>query len=295
MQVIIYTDGACDIHAENQPGGWAAILRAIGENGDVAKETVISGGAESSTNNQMELRAVIEGLKALTQPTALTVVTDSRYVIDVASKNKKALKNKRLWQEFSRVADSHQISWKHVEGHAGDELNERCDRLAVAEKRKRAKPRPGAAAMPVEPPAGTAGIYLSTRYAPKDKATSWAAVIRMEAESRELCDRLEKTSESEGALIGAIKSLESLPTYQDATLFTAQEYLSKGMNQWLANWIAKGWKTRGGDPVKYRRHWERLRQLTVGRKVEFRFVKSRADIPDFDRGKELTAAVLKRT
>ena len=64
MQITIYTDGACDIHADNQPGGWAAILLAIDENGKVIREKVISGGAENTTNNQMELQAVIEGLKS---------------------------------------------------------------------------------------------------------------------------------------------------------------------------------------------------------------------------------------
>ena len=68
MQITIYTDGACDIHAENKPGGWAAILQAIDDQGDLLKETVISGGAEHTTNNQMELTAVIEGLKKLSEP-----------------------------------------------------------------------------------------------------------------------------------------------------------------------------------------------------------------------------------
>ena len=294
MQIVIYTDGACDIHADNQPGGWAAILRAVGEDGEIIKETVISGGDEKTTNNQMELTAVIEGLKLLNRATGLTIVSDSRYVIDIASGRKKVVKNKRLWNDFIRASDSHFIEWKYVAGHSGDELNERCDRLAVAEKDKRAQPKSRPAEEPVDLKEGIAGIFLSTRFAAKDKSTSWAAVIVKDGEEWELSGRLDNTSELEATLIGARKCLENMPDAQSAILFTAQEYLSKGMNLWLPGWIAKGWKTRAGETVKYRRHWERLNELKRGRQLQFRFVRSRDGIPYFQRGKELTAEILSR-
>ena len=132
MQITLYTDGACDIHAENQPGGWAAILRAVGDDGEVIREKVISGGAEHTTNNQMELTAVIEGLRLLTQATGLTIVSDSRYVIDIATNKKKAVKNKALWKNYFQLAKVHYMEWTYVAGHSGNELNERCDKLAVA-------------------------------------------------------------------------------------------------------------------------------------------------------------------
>ncbi len=294
MQIVIYTDGACDIHADNQPGGWAAILQAIGENGDVIKETVISGGAEKTTNNQMELTAAIKGLKLLNRATGLTIVSDSRYVIDIASGSKKVAKNKSLWSELFKAAEGHFIEWKYVAGHSGDELNERCDRLAVSEKNKRTQSRSRSAEEQVVLNEGMAGIFLSTRHAAKDQSTSWAAIVVKDGEERELSGHLEKTSELKGTLIGAIHCLENLPDAQCAILFTAQEYLSKGMNQWLPGWIAKGWKTRGGESVKYRRHWERLNDLRRGQQVQFRFVKSRDGIPYFQRGKELTAEILSR-
>ncbi|MDE2635081.1 MAG: hypothetical protein OXI30_01850 [Chloroflexota bacterium] len=292
MQITIYTDGACDIHADNQPGGWAAILQATGDDGELIRERVITGGGAKTTNNQMELMAVIEGLRLLTQATGLVIVSDSRYVIDIATRKKKAVKNRSLWQEFFRVADSHFIDWEYVAGHSGNELNERCDRLAVAEKNKRAKPKTQSPVETAAIPQGAAGIYLSTRYAAKLKATAWAAVVVIGDEERELSGRLENKSELEGTLIGAINCLESAPGAQDCIVFTAQEYLSKGMNQWLTGWIAKGWKTRGGECVKYQNHWQRLRQLKEGRQVQFRFVKTRDAIPEFQRGKELTAEVL---
>ena len=294
MQITIHTDGACDIHADNQPGGWAAILRAIGDEGEVIKERVISGGAENTTNNQMELTAVIEGLKLLTQATGLTLVSDSRYVIDVASRKKKVLKNKSLWKDFFDLAENHYIEWRYVAGHSGDELNERCDRLAVAEKNKRAIRSSRSIEEPVALKQGVAGVFLSTRHAAKERATSWAAIVVKDGKEREFSGRLERTSELEGVLIGAIKCLENLPNGQDTVVFTAQEYLSKGMNQWLAGWMAKGWKTKGGASVKYRHHWERLHELRAGRQLSFRFVKSRDENPYFQRGKDLTAEILSR-
>ena len=293
MQITIYTDGACDIHGANQPGGWAAIMRAVDEKGELLKETVLSGGAEHTTNNQMELMAAIEGLKALKRPSSVKLVTDSRYVIDIARGRKRVLKNKALWQDYFAVADGHRIRWQFVEGHSGDQMNERCDRLAVAEKRRFALPEqmePPDAAPPSE--AGVQ-IYLSTQFSGKDKATAWSAVVRRGDAIDEYSGRLADTTELEGTLIGAVHCLEELTPALDATVYTAQEYLAKGMNQWLPGWQARGWKTRGGEPVKHARHWKTLQRLARARKLRFCFVKSRDENPYFQRGKALAAEVLR--
>lgn len=294
MQITIYTDGACDIHAENRPGGWAAILRAVEEDGQLLKETVISGGAENTTNNQMELTAAIEGLKLIARNSAVTVITDSRYIINIATRKKKIVKNKSLWREYFEAADGHFVEWEYVAGHSGNTLNERCDRLAVQEKNKRAQRRNKRTEEPVAIEEGAAGIFLSTRNAAENKTTSWAAIIVEGETERELSGRLEKTSELEGTLIGAIKSLESLPEAQSAIVFTAQEYLAKGMNLWLGSWIAKGWQTKNGEKVKHRQHWKRLKDLRTRRQAQFRFVKARDDNPHFQRGKEISADLLNR-
>ncbi len=290
MQITIYTDGACDIHAANRPGGWAAILRASDDSGALLKETVISGGAENTTNNQMELRAVIEGIKALGRPVKVTVVSDSRYVIDIARGAKKAKANQALWREFHELTSGQFIHWRYVEGHAGDQLNERCDKLAVAERRKRAlqKPQAQLAALPETP----FTIYLATRYSRGSRSTGWGAVIVADGEARELSGCLPGISELEGCLLGAIAALQSLPATTDATLLTAQEYLAKGMNLWLAGWQARAWRTRDGKPVKHQQHWRALRKMQSGRRLYFRFVKARAELPQFQRGKELAAAAL---
>lgn len=294
MQITIYTDGACDIHADNQPGGWAAILQAMDESGKLVKETVVSGGAESTTNNQMELTAAIEGLKALKRQSTVTIVSDSRYVIDIARGTKKVGKNRSLWKAFFEIAGQHMVDWKYVAGHSGDELNERCDRLAVAERRRFTKPQNDAVAESEFGADTVIQVYLSTQYSGKSKATSWAAVIVKSGVTRELSGLLTDTTELEGTLIGAISSLESVPAEESATVFTAQEYLAKGMNRWLAGWAARKWKTRNGEPVKYQEHWRALQRLSEGREIYFRFVKAREDSPYFQRGKELAAESLQR-
>ena len=242
MQISIYTDGACDIHAGNRPGGWAAILRATDENGDLIRERVVSGGAEGTTNNRMELTAVIEGLKALKSTESVTVYSDSRYVIDIGRGTKKSVKNKALWQEYDKIAKTHLISWQYVAGHSGDALNERCDRLAVAEKNKRAVPKEANEVETKTVANATFRIYLSTQYQGKVKASAWAALVVEGDRIREFSGRLKNTTEIEATLIGAIAALNSVPAAEDAALFTAQEYLAKGMNQWLPGWQARGWK-----------------------------------------------------
>ena len=144
-QVTIYTDGACDPNPGI--GGWAAILLF----GDTRKE--ISGGTRESTNNRMELSGAIEALKQLKEPCAVTLITDSEYVKNAFTQgwlenwlrrgwktsDKKPVKNQDLWKELYALTQEHQIEWKWVRGHAVDELNNRCDELAVAARQKIAR------------------------------------------------------------------------------------------------------------------------------------------------------------
>jgi ribonuclease HI len=135
IRVDIFTDGACS--GNPGPGGWAAILRS-GKH-----EREISGGEAATTNNRMELLAVINALKALKQPSTVVVHTDSRYVMDGASKwmknwkkngwktaDKKPVKNEELWRALDEALGAHAVSWRWVAGHAGHPENERCDALA---------------------------------------------------------------------------------------------------------------------------------------------------------------------
>ena len=135
-EVEIYTDGACS--GNPGAGGWGAILRY----GSVEKE--LSGGETDTTNNRMELTAVIEALKALKKPCIITLYTDSRYVMDGVNEwmpnwkrngwrtsNKKTpVKNIDLWQSLESLLEIHKIRWVWVKGHNGHLENERVDKLA---------------------------------------------------------------------------------------------------------------------------------------------------------------------
>lgn len=133
--VVIYTDGACK--GNPGPGGWGAWLRW----GEHEKE--LFGGEPSTTNNRMELTAVIEALSALKRPTPVAIYTDSEYVKNGITTwitgwkkrgwrtaDNKPVKNQELWQRLDVLVAQHQVSWHWVRGHTGDPGNERADALA---------------------------------------------------------------------------------------------------------------------------------------------------------------------
>jgi ribonuclease HI len=131
----IYTDGAC--RGNPGPGGWGALLRQGGT------EKALWGGESPTTNNRMELTAVIRALEALKRPVAARVHTDSQYVKNGITSwihgwkrngwktaDRKPVKNVDLWQELDRLAAQHRLEWIWVKGHAGDPGNEAADQLA---------------------------------------------------------------------------------------------------------------------------------------------------------------------
>ena len=141
-QVTIYTDGACS--GNPGPGGWGAILCYNGH------EKELSGGEKNTTNNRMELTAVISALEALKESCAVELYSDSKYVIDALSKgwakswqkknwiksDKKPALNPDLWEKLLALTDRHEMHYHWVKGHAENEYNNRCDELAVAERSK---------------------------------------------------------------------------------------------------------------------------------------------------------------
>ena len=140
--VTLYTDGACS--GNPGPGGWGAILEFNG----VEKE--LSGGERKTTNNRMELTAVIRGLEALKEPCIVELYSDSKYVIDALEKgwaegwkkrgwiksDKTPALNPDLWEKLLTLCHTHTVRCHWVKGHAQTEKNNRCDCLAVAESKK---------------------------------------------------------------------------------------------------------------------------------------------------------------
>jgi ribonuclease HI len=134
-KIIIYTDGACS--GNPGKGGWGAILMFK------EHEKKISGGSKETTNNQMEIRAVIEALKTIKKPAEIIINTDSKYVMDGITKwingwkkngwrtaDRKPVKNSELWQELDQEVSKYYIEWRWVKGHSGDKYNDIADELA---------------------------------------------------------------------------------------------------------------------------------------------------------------------
>ena len=142
FEVELYTDGACS--GNPGPGGWAYILRHV----PTGQEREASGGERLTTNNRMELLAVIRGLEALTRPCRVELFTDSTYVGQGISswlagwkrngwkrgrgRDAKPVKNVELWQQLDQLIQKHDVTFTHVRGHSGHVENERCDQMAVA-------------------------------------------------------------------------------------------------------------------------------------------------------------------
>lgn len=134
-EIRITTDGACK--GNPGPGGWAAILQWNGT------EKVLKGAERQTTNNRMEMTAALKALEAMKRPAQITLVTDSKYLLEGMTKwihgwkrngwrnaAKDPVKNAELWQALDAAARPHNISWQWVKGHSGDPMNERADALA---------------------------------------------------------------------------------------------------------------------------------------------------------------------
>ena len=135
--VILYTDGACS--GNPGPGGWGTLLIWN------KKEKELSGSAADTTNNRMEMRAVIEGLRALTKPCHVKIHSDSALIVNAFNQNwiknwkkrgwkkanKKPVENQDLWKEMLDAMEPHNVEWIKVKGHSGHPLNDRVDALAV--------------------------------------------------------------------------------------------------------------------------------------------------------------------
>lgn len=144
--VSLYTDGACS--GNPGPGGWAFLLRHPSS----GKEIEQAGGEARTTNNRMELQAVIEGLSALSRASAVELYSDSQYVLKGLEEwleswkkrgwrtaSKQPVKNEDLWRRLDELKDKHQIRFHWIKGHRGHPENERCDELAVAAAREAAE------------------------------------------------------------------------------------------------------------------------------------------------------------
>ena len=139
-KLVAYTDGACS--GNPGPGGCGVLLQAFSDS-KVVKERELSNGERLTTNNKMELRAAIAALEILDRTSEITIITDSKYVMNGIqtwlagwkknnwkTASKKPVKNEELWKRLDLLCEQHEVNWKWVKGHAGDMGNERVDKLA---------------------------------------------------------------------------------------------------------------------------------------------------------------------
>jgi len=144
--VLLFTDGACS--GNPGPGGWAYILRHPAS----GSEREDAGGERRTTNNRMELLAVINGLRALSSPSVVEIYSDSQYVLNGLNEwmdnwkrkgwktaGKQPVKNRDLWEALDELRATHRLSYHWIRGHSAHPENERCDRLAVAARDRAAK------------------------------------------------------------------------------------------------------------------------------------------------------------
>lgn len=291
-EVLVYTDGACDPNPG--PGGWAAILRAG------AHEKVLKGADARTTNNRMELRAVIAALEELRQPCRVQVHTDSEYVQRGVTEylarwkakgwrtsDKRDVANRDLWETLDRALQRHQITWHWVKGHAGDPLNERVDRLAVSMIPRTRLPLDDREAL---------HIFTGVSCLGTSGPGAWAVVLRtgegVEAPLAEgeriWSGREAKTSANRLHLLAIAEGLAAVPASATVHVYTPSDYAAQGAMHWVKTWAAQGWRTKDGQPVKHREIWQAIRAAAQARQVHWHCLKD-AERPAASLGAEARA------
>ena len=284
--VTIYTDGGCNPNPG--PGGWAAILLKEGES-----PRELSGAEPKTTNNQMELRAAIEALRALDEPHQIEFYTDSQYLrqgitewLSKWEKNgwrrgKSELKNRELWQSLAAETKRHRINWHWTKGHAGNKWNERADKLASAQI-----PRPE---LPLDD-RNAVHIFAAGSYSGKTKIGGWAVVLRYRDAQKTLSGHEKNTSANRMHLRAAIEGLRAITRPMPIHLYTPSDYLKDGATRWVKGWRANNWQTKTGKPVSHRDLWETLFDLTQRYQIRWHVVGKNAMPPEMEQAKRLSQA-----
>ena len=247
----------------------------------------------------MELRAVIEALKNFRQPVQVKIVTDSRYVIDIAAGRKRAKKNKALWQEYFQVASEHNISWEFVAGHSDNEYNTRCDKLAVA---ARDEYRLDKADVPQiesrESVASVTAVYLATKLSTRQKRTAWAANVIRGEQIETVAGVRDNATKYEALLHGAIRALSQLNEDEGITVHSTEKNFINSINDRVDRWQKNNWQYMYQDeamPVKHKELWQRLLRLKNQRMVKFTYSKELRKSEQYIFARKLAEFLLRNT
>lgn len=288
--VIIYTDGGC--RPNPGPGGWGVVVLQEG-----TEPIEISGAEAEATNNRMELRAAIEALKSLSGSHAVELITDSQYLRKGVTEwmtgwrargcktaGRKDVANRDLWEALDREIARHEIDWRWVKGHAGNEWNERADELASAEI-----PR---SALPVDD-FEAVHLFTAVAYSGKADAGAWGVLFVYRGNEKELSGRQAGASANGMHITSAGVGLAELSRTMKVHLYTASDYLKDGASTWINGWRSRNWTTREGKPVANRELWQRLATLLDRHDVHWHVV-SRDALPEqMEQAKALAKQALK--
>ncbi len=285
--VTVYTDGACDPNPG--PGGWAAILIA-GEH-----RKTLTGRAPDTTNNRMELEAVIAALTALKRPCQVRLHTDSTYVQKGVTEHlarwkargwvtsdKRSVANRDLWEALDAALQRHQIEWQWVKGHAGDPLNEEVDRLAVSQI-----PR---AALPLDDPQAV-HVFTGVSCLGPTGPGAWAVVVRSAAGTRALSGYEAATSANRLHVLALVKGLDAAEAPAAVHVYTPSDYAARGAEQWARAWAGQGWRTKTGEPVKHRELWQAVLAHAAARRVNWHCLKDTVHPPEAQQAEALARQV----
>ena len=282
-EVTIYTDGACDPNPG--PGGWAAILQS----GPHTKE--LTGGEANTTNNRMELQAVISALGTLNQPCRVQLYTDSEYVRRGVTEylenwkakgwrtsDKKSVANRDLWEALDRALQRHALEWHWVKGHAGHPLNERADRLAVSMIPRSHLPLADAEAV---------HLFTGVSCLGASGPGAWAVVMRAGEAVNEWSGSEAQTSANRLHLLAIARGLEAAPPGAKVHLYTPSDYAAQGARQWVKAWAAQGWRTKSGEAVKHKEVWQAIQAAAEQRAVNWHCLKDEVRPAESQRAEEL--------
>lgn len=282
MTIIIYTDGGCNPNPG--PGGWGALL-LMPDN----TELELSGSDTDTTNNRMELTAAIKALEAIPAHSHVALYTDSQYLRKGITewmanwkqqgwkkRDGKDVLNRDLWESLNAAIQRHSITWHWVKGHANNAYNERVDQLASA-----AIPR-----QPQQSDPDATRIYL--RVSVVGSLGGWAAYIKDKKSSFTSQGKRSATTSNRLELECAIEAIQLTSEGQLVEIYTASDYLYKGITQWIEGWQRRGWQTSTGAPVKNADLWQKVLTLSQQRNISWKWVR-KGNEPDEFRALHKTA------
>lgn len=288
-ETVLYTDGGC--RPNPGPGGWGVVLLRNGR-----PPVELSGSEPEATNNRMELRAALEGLRVVESGSNVQLVTDSQYLRRGVTEwmptwrrnNWKTasggvVQNRDLWEALSEEVECRRVAWRWTRGHAGDRWNERADALASA-----AIPRPP---VPVEDP-GAVHLWTAVAWSGKATAGGWAAILHWQDSDRVVAERVAGGSANRMHLLGAVGGLGALTRKARVHVYTTSDYLKDGATSWIPGWRARGWQTRDGKPVSHRDLWQKIDELQSRHQVTWHVLERDADIEQMEEAKRVAREAL---